>query len=130
MDSFRLKTGSLITILSLTLTLSAQKTTPSWTHFRGNHLDGISGEKGLPVRWDDCTNIAWKTAIDGKGWSSPVILGKQVWLTTATGGGKEMRAVCLDFNTGEIIHNLIMFQSRQPLPDTCGKLLRHPYTCH
>ncbi len=100
---------SLVSILFLSYPLSAQNSTPSWTHFRGDHLDGISGEKGLPVSWNDSTNIIWKTAIDGKGWSSPVVLGNQVWLTTATDGGKEMKAVCVDFKSGEIIHNRIIF---------------------
>lgn len=117
MQRGRLRSFSLITFLTLSFSLSAQKAAPSWTHFRGNHLDGISGEKGLPLSWDDSTNIAWKTAIDGKGWSSPVILGEQVWLTTATGAGKEMRAVCLDFKTGEIIHNRIMFN-----PDSLNRI--------
>lgn len=100
----------------ISCTLSAQDT-PSWTHFRGDHLNGISTEKGIPLEWDDSTNIAWKTAIDGKGWSSPIILGKQVWLTTATGGGKEMRALCLDFKSGEIIHNRIIFN-----PDSLNRI--------
>ncbi|MDX2431934.1 MAG: PQQ-binding-like beta-propeller repeat protein [Bacteroides sp.] len=117
MQRGRLRSFSLITFLTLSFSLSAQKATPSWTHFRGNHLDGISEEKGLPLSWDDSTNIAWKTAIDGKGWSSPVVLGEQVWLTTATSAGKEMRAVCLDFKTGEIIHNLIMFN-----PDSLNRI--------
>ena len=100
----------LVALAFMSGVLSAQNDTPSWTHFRGNDLNGISSEKGIPVKWDDSTNICWKTAIDGKGWSSPVVQGNQVWLTTATGGGKEMRAVCLDFKSGEIIHNRIIFK--------------------
>jgi len=92
------------------LFLWAQVKDPDWTHFRGSKLDGISQEKGLPLSWDDSTGVAWKTAIDGLGWSSPVVLGNQVWLTTATEGGKEMRALCLDFNSGEFIHNVLVFK--------------------
>jgi outer membrane protein assembly factor BamB len=82
----------------------------SWTHFRGSNLDAVSEEAHYPVRWDDSTNIAWKTAIPGKGWSSPVILGDQVWCTTATTDGKEMAAVCTDFNTGENLYTLKVFE--------------------
>jgi len=89
--------------------LNAQETAPQWTHFRGSNLDGISRETDLPFSWNDSTHIAWKTAIDGQGWSSPVVLGTQVWLTTATEGGMEMRAVCVDFRSGEIIHNKLVF---------------------
>ncbi len=109
MQKFRLVSFSFFILFAAIYALSGQKTVPSWTHFRGNHLDGISGEKGLPVTWNDSLNIAWKTPIDGKGWSSPIVLDDQVWLTTATGGGKEMRAVCLDFNSGEILHNRMVF---------------------
>ncbi|MCK4750994.1 MAG: PQQ-binding-like beta-propeller repeat protein, partial [Bacteroidales bacterium] len=63
----------------------------------------------MAVTWNDSTNIAWKTAIDGKGWSSPVVYGNQVWLTTATGGGNAMRAVCVNFSTGEVVRNKLLF---------------------
>jgi outer membrane protein assembly factor BamB len=82
---------------------------PSWTHFRGNHLNGISDEKGVPLHWNDSTHIAWKTAVPGRGWSSPVVWNRQVWLTTATKGGKEMRALCLDLESGEILQNRVLF---------------------
>ena len=88
----------------------AQNSQPSWTHFRGNDLNGISSETGVPVTWNDSTNISWESAIPGKGWSSPVILGNQVWITTATGDGKELRAICTDFKSGEIIHNRLLFK--------------------
>lgn len=89
--------------------LHAQDNRPEWTHFRGSNLNGISEETGLPLSWNDTTHIVWKTAIEGKGWSSPVVLGNQVWLTTATEGGLEMRVLCLDFASGEIIHNKVLF---------------------
>lgn len=99
-----------VVLLSLSLlNLNAQNPLPEWTHFRGSNLDGISTAKDLPLSWSDSAHIAWKTAIDGKGWSSPVVLGEQVWLTTATEGGLEMRALCLDFSSGEIIHNKLIF---------------------
>lgn len=104
-------------LLSLSGILFAQQAEPSWTHFRGDQLNGISEEKNLPLTWNDTTNVLWKTAINGKGWSSPVILGDQVWLTTATGAGKEMRAVCMDFFSGEILFNRIIFK-----PDSLNRI--------
>ncbi len=101
---------SVVTFFLFSFSLSAQENLPSWTHFRGDNLNGISAEKSIPVSWNDSTNIAWKTVIEGKGWSSPVVLGEQVWLTTATNDNKEMRALCVDFNTGEFIHDLILFK--------------------
>ena len=89
--------------------LNAQDKEADWTHFRGSAMDGLSMETDVPVSWNDSGGIAWKTSIEGKGWSSPVLLGNQVWLTTATAGGKEMRALCLDFTSGEILHNKVVF---------------------
>jgi outer membrane protein assembly factor BamB len=81
-----------------------------WTHFRGSNLNGISADSLVPVTWNDSTNIVWKKAIWGKGWSSPVVLGNQVWLTTATTDGREMSGICLDFNTGEVLYDLLLFK--------------------
>lgn len=82
----------------------------NWTHFRGNNLDGISENKMSPVHWNSDSNIVWKTEIHGKGWSSPVVYDNQVWVTTATEDGKELFAVCMDYQTGEIIHDIQLFK--------------------
>jgi outer membrane protein assembly factor BamB len=105
--------SAIILSLLLSVNFSAQDRIPEWSHFRGSQLNGISTETEIPVTWNDSTNIAWKTAIPGSGWSSPIVFGEQVWLTTATNGGKEMRALCLNFNTGEILLDRILFS-----PDT------------
>ena len=55
-----------------------------WPEFRGPEGQGHSGELGLPVEWGESQNIAWKTAVPGLGWSSPVIADDRVWITTAT----------------------------------------------
>lgn len=82
----------------------------SWTHFRGSNLNGISADNLVPVSWNDTTNMIWKTEIKGKGWSSPVVLGNQIWVTTATGDGKEMSAICTDFQTGNILFDILLFK--------------------
>jgi len=82
----------------------------SWTHFRGSALDGISREKGFPTTWNDSLNIAWKIPEWGKGWSSPVVLENQVWFTTADSKNREMRAICVDLESGEELHNVLLFQ--------------------
>jgi len=82
----------------------------SWTHFRGSKLNGISAEKGFPSTWNDSTNIAWKIRETGLGWSSPVVHGKQVWFTTANQESREMRAVCVDLQTGNKLHDRLLFQ--------------------
>src|SRR5262245_763460 len=85
------------------------------TQFRGPNGTGIAaGAKGLPARWSEKTNIVWKTAIHGKGWSSPVVLGNQVWMTTATPDGKKMFAVCVDRESGKIIHDILLWEVAKP----------------
>lgn len=55
-----------------------------WRQFRGPTGQGVSDAKGLPLRWDETSNIVWKTPLQGQGWSSPVYTGDRVWLTSAT----------------------------------------------
>lgn len=96
-------------IISFNLTsLFAQES--NWTHFRGNYLNGISADNQVPVVWNDTTNIIWKTEIRGKGWSSPVVYGNQVWVTTATVDGKEMSGICVDFKSGKVLYDILLFK--------------------
>jgi len=82
----------------------------NWTHFRGSRLDGIANVDSVPVVFNDSTNVIWKKAIPGRGWSSPVVYGDQIWVTTAPPDGKELFALSLDFETGKIIHNISLFK--------------------
>ena len=51
-----------------------------WPQFRGPDGQGHSNAEGIPIQWSETENIAWKTAIPGEGWSSPVIWGNQIWM--------------------------------------------------
>lgn len=79
-----------------------------WTEFRGPTGQGHSPAVGLPVTWSETENIAWKVAIPGQGWSSPVIRGEQIWLTAADDDQKTLRALCLDRKSGDIRHNVVI----------------------
>lgn len=87
-----------------------------WPAFRGPTGDGFSAAAQAPVHWAEDQNVAWKTAIPGLGWSSPVVWGDQVWLTTATLDGKELSALCLDYATGRITLTVKVFDVAQPQP--------------
>lgn len=76
-----------------------------WPAFRGPTGQGISTEKGLPTRWSGTENIAWKTAIPGEGWSSPIVSKGRVFVTSATNGGASFRLICLDRSNGKILWN-------------------------
>jgi outer membrane protein assembly factor BamB len=58
----------------------------NWPQWRGPDGSGISNEKNLPSEWTPTKNIKWKTAIDGRAHSSPIVWGKMVFLTTAVEG--------------------------------------------
>ena len=82
----------------------------NWTHFRGTHLDGKALDQNPPTVWTADSNLVWKTEIPGSGWSSPVIEGRQIWLTTSLNDGKELYALCIDKQSGKIDKNLLLFK--------------------
>ena len=61
--------------------------TEEWSQFRGPLGNGHSQATGLPVQWTGEDNISWKQAIPGEGWSSPVIWGDHIFLTTVISDG-------------------------------------------
>lgn len=86
----------------------------NWPQFRGPSGDGHAGDARIPLRWSETENIAWKTPIHDRGWSSPVVWDDQIWLTTATADGHEMFAVCVDLNSGRIVHDVKLFDVTEP----------------
>ena len=86
----------------------------NWPEFRGPRGDGTAASTGLPVEWNEQKNVKWKTAIHGKGWSSPVIWGSQVWITTATEDGRELYAICVDRESGEVKTDQKLFEVEKP----------------
>jgi outer membrane protein assembly factor BamB len=74
---------SSIALFSPTATASA---TTNWPQWRGPDGQGVSVEKGLPDEWSETKNVKWKTPIEGRGHSSPIVWGKKIFLTTALDG--------------------------------------------
>ena len=94
-----------------------------WPQFRGPGARGVASGPHLPDRWSATENIAWKTDVPGRGWSSPIVWGQQVFLTTAVNSGEleqpikglyfggnrleprevqlEYRVICLDLESGK-----------------------------
>ena len=85
-----------------------------WPEFRGGTGDGVSQEHNLPVEWSEARGVAWKTAIPGKAWSSPVIWDDLVWLSNATEDGTRLSAVAVARDNGRIVHNITVFEIAAP----------------
>jgi outer membrane protein assembly factor BamB len=85
-----------------------------WPEFRGPDGQGHADARNLPVTWSEQENVAWKTAIPGKGWSTPAISDKCLWLTTALDDGHDLRAICVDRQSGQIVHDVPVFKVSQP----------------
>jgi outer membrane protein assembly factor BamB len=111
----------LVLLFTLSSSLSA---TTNWPQFRGADSRGIGQGDNLPETWSATENVAWKTDIPGRGWSSPVVWGDKVFLTTAINAGEweepkkglymggnrldppetlhTWKVYCLDLNSGKI----------------------------
>lgn len=98
----------------------------NWPQFRGAGAMGTAENPALPESWSSTENIAWKVPVAGMGWSSPVVWGERVYLTTAISEGEvekvkeglyfggerkptkdvhEWRVLCLDLKSGKVIWN-------------------------
>jgi len=104
----------LLLLVGVVFLTNSLRSSSNWTEFRGTQHDGCSDATGLPLEWSEQKNIKWKTAIHDRGWSSPVVWRDQIWLTTATADGHQLYAVCVNLQTGKIIHDLLVFENEQP----------------
>jgi hypothetical protein len=93
-----------------------------WPEFRGpfsnGHVVSEANKKAsdLPLTWSETENVRWKIPIPGLGWSTPVVMGGQIWLTTATADGHDFSVLCVDEKTGRVVHNKKLFHSDSPEP--------------
>lgn len=102
-------------VLCVAMALSSCKKPESWAQFRGPK-QGHSEAKGVPLKWSETQHVKWKTPLPGEGWSSPVVRGKQIWLTTATEEGMSLRALCCDFATGKLLVDVEVFRNETVPP--------------
>ena len=109
-----------------------------WPQFLGPGARAVAANANLPDRWSAAENVAWKTDIPGRGWSSPVAWGNRVFLTTAVDQGKleppgkgifsggerpkvaaqelQWKVLCLDLPSGKILWERLVHQGTPPGP--------------
>ncbi len=113
-----------------------------WRQFRGPDGQGHAEAKNLPVVWSETENVLWKTAVPGRGWSSPVFADGVIWLTTAVEtplsgpelekartsklafnpmakqlslvGSVSLRAVSIDAATGKVLSDDELLNAKDP----------------
>ena len=119
------------------LVLGGTTLAEDWSQFRGPDGNGKSTAADTPVTFSQA-NTAWQTPIPGTGWSSPVVSDGRIWLTTAetteatkqqiaaktrgvqfakiktVAGSVNLRAICVDAQSGKIIHNLLLREIDDP----------------
>ncbi|QDT52697.1 outer membrane biogenesis protein BamB [Caulifigura coniformis] len=102
--------GAVVVVLGLT----SQAAAKDWLDFRGPTAQGLSDATRLPTTWSETENVVWKTEIPGLGWSTPVIVGNRLFITTAVQEGDDaqsLRALCIDPRSGEILWNNELFRT-------------------
>ncbi len=124
-----------IAFLSVAAAIHADQNWPQW---RGPDGQGHAEATNLPVKWSEIEHVKWKRELPGRGYSSPVIWGRQLWVTTAiekqatpeetakrlkanTGDqpvtvldSVSLRAVCIDRDSGEIISDNEVLNVKEP----------------
>lgn len=96
---------TLVAILLLCLSAPAAFAIDNWSNFRGPTHQGRADDAKLPLTWSETENVVWKTPVEGKAWSSPVVWGDRIYLTNANPEGTRLSVVAINKNTGEVIYN-------------------------
>jgi outer membrane protein assembly factor BamB len=101
---------TLIALLCICSTVNAA----DWPQFRGPSGNATASDSDPPTTWSDSENIVWKTALPGRGASSPIVSGKHVFLTAYTGFGVDaqepgdkanlrLHVLCFERNSGKLL---------------------------
>lgn len=139
MNQFTVRTLPLVAVIwSLFSMISIAE---EWWQFRGPG-NGHAASGKLPIQWDGFLyEPIWKSKIPGKGWSSPIILGDRIWLTSAEEVALDVNKVAerledlpfgstditanasvtlfaleLDAKTGRLIQRVDLFKHEDPPP--------------
>ena len=105
---------ALVSQMSLLALSENRMSADHWPEFRGPSGVGSVVASKVPLHWSETKNVAWKTALPGRGWSTPVIVGPLLWMTTSEADGRQLLAVSVDRKTGTIKHRILLFTVDKP----------------
>jgi outer membrane protein assembly factor BamB len=86
-------THRLFLIAGVVLFLGISTSAEHWPQWRGPLLNGVSGEKGLPIRWSTTESIVWKLAVPERSGATPIVWGEHVFLNVGEGSDLALWAV-------------------------------------
>ncbi|WP_020475971.1 PQQ-binding-like beta-propeller repeat protein [Zavarzinella formosa] len=100
---------SIMLLLAVCVTARAE----DWPQFLGPKGDGHYSGPKLPTEWGTVKNVAWKTPIPGKGWSTPIFSKGKLFLTSAVpveNNDQSLHAICVDAKTGKVDWDFEVFK--------------------
>jgi outer membrane protein assembly factor BamB len=107
---------TLPTLFASLLMISHSIQAAHWSAFRGSDGTGVSSENGFPLSWSTEKNIAWKSALPGRGTSSPVVHGNLIFVTTQL-ENEDLVTLAFDLKTGRQIWEKKIGNGRLPTHD-------------
>ncbi|QDV25696.1 outer membrane protein assembly factor BamB family protein [Aureliella helgolandensis] len=110
-----------------------------WMQLRGPNSTGVVQDATFPEHWSETENIVWKQPIAGRGWSSPIVAGDRVFITTVVrqqgedeaakpglyfGGNREetedvvldWQLLCFRLGDGELLWTEVLHSGKPPTP--------------
>jgi outer membrane protein assembly factor BamB len=112
----------MVAVAFLALSVGRLSLALDWPRFRGPSGDGVSNASNVPLHWSATDQVVWKQEIPGAGWSSPVFLQDNLYLTTAEekAGSVSLRALCVNTSDGQVQWNVELFR-----PETSAAKAMH-----
>jgi outer membrane protein assembly factor BamB len=95
-----------VVLAALAVTASVPRA-ENWPQWRGPSLNGVSGEKNLPVHWSATENVAWQLALPAWSGSTPIVWGDRIFLNVAEDlrmqAGDNLQLWCVDRVRGTVL---------------------------
>lgn len=125
-------------LLILLTSIAPASAQTNWPQFRGEGARGVAANANLPDHWSATENVAWKCDLPGRGWSSPIVWGDRLFLTTVINSEKseepkkglyfggdrpkpvdanhQWKVLCLDLNSGKVLWERQVHEGKPETP--------------
>ena len=100
--------GLALVLAALVFGLFAETARADWPQLRGSRSGHTDAD--VPVTWSEQENVVWKVGVAGRGYSSPVVLDTQVWMTSAHDESRSLRAVAVAAESGATLFDVEVFR--------------------